>query len=482
MAAESCADLSLVPHLRKRRIEESETDPSSSYEFMNINKLSDLLLFEILYRLPCRWALQCKSISKRWFSLISHPYFIRRYIHHRHSDSQQQQQQPFTLLLQYAHNSEKTILVLPSHNSEFFTDSTNVGLDFLNFLPLKARKNDPFCVEVEASFNDLLLVRHEVSRFSEPIKFCEYFICNPFTKQWLTLPPRTTSFVMVGFVCKPYCLDKEQGCVTNVHYRYKVVRIHSSSETNTTQLRVEIFSSETGEWRDSLVSSPRGLSPFKVESLHAGVVACNGMLHWVNTDEENKFIKGFVVFDPFNDAERCHYLDPPIDISPKHFAVSIGEFQGRLRIFQGGHERNDAYNSYYFSVWELEDYSDAGTWCMKYKVHFKDMVSEHSEIVQIFKIMGEYELPPPVLFLAFDPIDDETVFLQFRHHVVLCNMRTGVLKMAGELLRDRGKILSEVSGFLWSVPTKYAFLLGQPSWPTPVPPLPLKFDECPSNC
>ncbi|KAF3954122.1 hypothetical protein CMV_020491 [Castanea mollissima] len=476
MAAESSADLSLVPNSRKRRIKGSEPDPSSSYEFMSINKLSDLLLFEILYRLPCRWALQCKSVSKRWLSLISHPYFIRRYIHHRHSDSQQQQQQPFTLLLQYAHNSEKTILVLPSHNSEFFNDCTNVGLDFLNFLPLKARKNDPFCIEVEASFNDLLLVRNEVSsRFSEPIKFCEYFICNPFTKQWLTLPPRTTSFVMVGFICKPYCLD-------NVHYRYKVVRIHSPSETNATQLRMEIFSSETGEWRDSVVSSPRGLNSFRVASLHAGVVACNGMLHWVNTDEKDKFIKGFVVFDPFNDAERCHYLDPPIDISPKQFAVSFGEFQGRLRIFQGGQGRNDAYNSYYFSVWDLEDYSGAGTWCMKYKVHFKDMVSEHSEIVQIFKLMEEYEVQPPVLFLAFHPIDDEIVFLQFRHHVVLCNMRTGVLKMAGESLRDKGNSLSEVSGYLWSVPTKYALLLGQPSWPTPVPPLPLKFDEFPSNC
>lgn len=110
--------------------------------------------------------------------------------------------------------------------------------------------------------------------------------------------------------------DKEQGCVTNAYYRYKVVLIHSPTETNITQLSTQIFSSEIGEWRGSVVSSQPRLNPFRMTSLDVGVVVCNGMLFWVDVDKHDLMIKGFAKFDPFNDAERCHYINPPIDLLP----------------------------------------------------------------------------------------------------------------------------------------------------------------------
>jgi hypothetical protein len=124
---------------------------------------------------------------------------------------------------------------------------------------------------------------------------------------------------------------------------------------------------------------------------------------------------------------------------------------------------------FFFFFWELEDYGNAGTWCMKHKVYLNDVVSEHAKLVEIAKKSGPR---PCVHLLVFHPNNGEIVFLQFLNYIVLCNMRTMVLKMAGQL-RHKGKILAGNSSSLVHVPAKSVFLLGQPSWPTPVPPLPI---------
>nr|POE81955.1 hypothetical protein CFP56_51002 [Quercus suber]POE93134.1 hypothetical protein CFP56_40288 [Quercus suber] len=167
--------------------------------------------------------------------------------------------------------------------------------------------------------------------------------------------------------------------------------------------------------------------------------------------------------DPFNDAERCHYIDPSIDLLARD-SVSFGVFQGHLRIFQSPcHQYPHNDGAYKFYVWELENY---GTWCLKHKVYFKDTVSDHSDLVKIAN-----GITPPRALLAFHPNASEIVFLQLGNYIVLCNMMTRVLKVVSEL-RDGGKILAGNSSYGVSVYAKSVFLLTQPSWPTPVPPLP----------
>jgi len=221
---------------RRRIIEEEPNDPIQ----IDIEKLPDALLFEVLYRLPCRWALQYSSVSKRWCSLNSHPQFARSYIHHRHQFSKSDTD-PFTLVLHYRNQFNNNILALPFYNDSGDggggSDGDGDGLDFLNFLPdiVGARKGYTFSIEV--SFNDLLLVYREVPhilcRYWHWIgpAFRAYCICNPLTKQWITLPylpfPKSNRVVLVGFICNLYSCDKEQGCTTNAHYSYKVVRILS---------------------------------------------------------------------------------------------------------------------------------------------------------------------------------------------------------------------------------------------------------------
>ena len=334
-----------------------------------------------------------------------------------------------------------------------------------------------------ASFNDLLLVysyshRRNIQRKLRPppLRFRKYYICNPLTKQWLKLPLlRENRIVKVGFICDAYNCDK------NAHYRYKVVvLVHSHNEPNTTQLHMEIFSSEIGKWCKSVVSLPRVLNPVRNSFKGANdVVACNGKLHWMDI-EENGMIKGFVVFDPFNDAKRCHYIELPKNLPPDlsfgafrcgriDFTAtcspdfSFGAFRGRLRIFLNPENRTG--HTFSFYVWELEDYNNAGTWCMKHEVCFKNLVYEDYRLVGF----AENRAGSPVEFLAFHPNNGEIVFFKFGRYLVVCNMWTRELKLAGQL---RSSYWSEISS---------VFLLSQPLWPTPVPPLPLQF-ECSNNC
>lgn len=446
-----------ITNLKRRKEDRTRTQSSKPfYEF--INNLSDSLLFEILYRLPWLSVLRCKSVSKRWNSLISNPYFVKSFIHHRRQQFGMHYLEPsFTLLLQYTYD-HKNILPIPSDNSDFFISrGSNGGIDFLNFLPsIVERVKQQYSFRIEASFNDLLLV----------YCFPNYYICNPLTKTWFTLPllpypMGRETIVMIGFICEPYsCEDKDDRdpCVTT---RYKVVRICSPIQRN--QIEMEIFSSETGEWCSSVVSSPRRLNYSNYKTIDVGVVACNTMLHWVDVDEKDNMIKGFVGFDPFNDAQQCCYIDPPTDLLRDEF-ISLGVFQGRLRIYQRPWLPMKACNFY---VWELEDYINAGTWCLKHKVYFKDMVSDYPGLVKIAK-----EFHPPVDLLAFHPNDGELVFLQFRNYVVLCNMRTGVLKFAGQL-QDMGKILLGNSNNFVTVQAKSAFVLRQPLFPTQLFPKPI---------
>ena len=422
MALESSTQLSLVPCRKRSRIEKE--DP---YDLFNIDELPDDLLCKILKRLPSsQWVLQCKSVSKRWYSLISDPCFIRSFIHHRHCHQFSEQQ--FNFL---SHYSRDECVVLPSNTSELCSRKISVN----SLLGIE----DSSSFSIEASFNDLLLVNSRRSLLE-----ALYHICNPLTRECLTLPrpPLSNKEVIVGFICDPYSCNKEQGCITNTHYRYKVIRIYSPTKSNSTQLEMDIFSSETSEWCNSVVSLPWGLNPFTFKSALAGVVACNGMLHWVDTNSN-----GIVVFDPFNDVEQCHYIDPPIGLWATA-KISLGLFQGRLRIFHNCDEE--------FYVWELKD--NYGTWCMKHKVNLKKIVSQNSRLVEITKAYS-----PRVNFVAFHRNDGELVFLQFLDDIVLCNMRTRVLNIAR------------------TIPNSHmcsSLLLLQPSWPTPVPPLPLKF-ECP---
>ena len=118
-------------------------------------------------------------------------------------------------------------------------------------------------------------------------------------------------------------------------------------------------------------------------SKDAGVFPCNGMLYLVDTNKD--FIKGFLIYDPFNDIGHLRYINLP----------------------QGG------------------------SWSFKYEVYFTDIVPERPSLNEILN-----GIRSDVNFLAFHPNDAELVLLKFGSYIVLCNMHTKVFTEIGKLPVD----------------------------------------------
>uniref|UniRef100_A0A5B6YN56 F-box domain-containing protein n=1 Tax=Davidia involucrata TaxID=16924 RepID=A0A5B6YN56_DAVIN len=155
----------------------------------HIDNLSEELLVEILRRLPLKPANRSKCVSKRWFNLISTTYFARRYrsfiVNHT---------PPSALFYQHTRLGTE---VLPPDRTGVHIASTGESIFespgfFLNFLPSSPPPPPPLDQQLQlqhpapfyclASSNGLVLCCATLS-FQRL-----YYVCNPFTMRWVTLP------------------------------------------------------------------------------------------------------------------------------------------------------------------------------------------------------------------------------------------------------------------------------------------------------
>ena len=211
-----------------------------------MDDLPDWVLMEILVLLPlCTVVLTCKWVSKRWFSLISTPYFARCFVA-QHS----QQPQPFTLLYQYAdfHNFERRLLITPANSKSE-----------CEWNPVTAYLRDRHSGWIQASCNDLLL-GIESSKYvveqqqpGDLKNVVVYTVINTITRQCLKLPPHPLPF--------PQCLLQLRAGIISSYDDSNDIQINSSfrvvlilsTRTNLSQFNIHVFSSDTGEWSDSVV-------------------------------------------------------------------------------------------------------------------------------------------------------------------------------------------------------------------------------------
>ncbi|KAK9725351.1 hypothetical protein RND81_05G138000 [Saponaria officinalis] len=136
----------------------------------SIDRLTDDLLLDILCKLPCyRTAVRCKTVSKRWRSLISSCLFVS-HAFTMHRDIEDNKPQSCALLLNmktWAGNSVTSMVVLPRYQR----------ILSLQFLPYPAK--------IVATYKDLALC-FGVDPWSG---LGMYYVCNPITNQWTALPP-----------------------------------------------------------------------------------------------------------------------------------------------------------------------------------------------------------------------------------------------------------------------------------------------------
>ncbi|CAI0412329.1 unnamed protein product [Linum tenue] len=260
-----------------------------------ISKLGDDLLVAILSRLPnARSAFLCKSVCKRWSSLISSPHFGRSFVSHRQqsridggSDGDGGELPPLT-----------------SQDTEFILSFLPVPDEIRsNFALLGCFKEFVLCgfVDSAAAGNDC---DGEMGRL--------FFVCNPFTKQWVALPlaPKRS----VGYHNK--CLVCESGnsmsgnldsgdddgrvFVNPADYsRFRVVLVSRSPD----RAIVDLFCSESGEWLEDAAMVPPNSSGSSIQMMPLW----NGRVCWPYDD-----MLAVCVWNPF-----CPHTPPTsIDESP----------------------------------------------------------------------------------------------------------------------------------------------------------------------
>ena len=438
----------IVKRKRKRPITTTTT---------SINDLPDCVLMEILAPLSLPTVvLHCKWVSKRWFSLISTPCFARRFITlHPHVHH------PFSLIFYYPDcHINRRLLVTTNSESESESES-----ELKSLAAYLHNKCDPNTSSLQACCNDLLLCRvKRVQQHCPPINMVSYSIINPISRQCLALPPRLVPpfpphgflDIRLGIICSyDYNNDKQ----VQLSSSFRVVLIPWSRTKFTTKFKVHIFSSDTGEWSDSVVLCPPNLYGFNFSIIALPTIPYKGFLFW---SIDGGHLLGF---DPYNSASCV--IEKPVQLEQGRNLDCLGLCHGCLRTSQvSGSPHCNEHPC--LRIWDLVGFDNnnnnngggagagtGGKWCLKHELYFNQMVSEKSPwLTQYVTTMF-----PSVSVLAFHPNDANVVYLMIQSKVVFCNLQSRTLEVFCHVPQR------EHAHYFTYHPLSFVL----PSWPTPIP-------------
>ncbi|CAN0892639.1 hypothetical protein LINGRAHAP2_LOCUS17670 [Linum grandiflorum] len=387
-----------------------------------ISKLGDDLLVEILIRLPNpKSSCRCKAVCKPWKSIISDPSFNRRFIAHHRSKYQ------------------PPSLFIPSHDPQ----------SILSFLPIPD-KIRPY-LRVFDCFKDLLLCG-----FSQPFGELErsYFVCNPFTKQWIALPlaPRTLQTVVKNgsaatLVCHPCSNYKpESAGFVYSEYQFRVVRLLQFGKMT----MLEVFCSESGKWTQTLLKMNAIKMPW------TNVVFLDERLFWMHYDANlgRSMLYGY---NPFSNDVPLVVMNVPSVLWKRlcdgdaNFSVSQGDFHIVVLDVEGvgGALRN----ALYVCRMHVEGPNFSWTW-QRYEMVLKTAPSSSS------RLWGKYELDKCSV-LCLHPENPEIIFFKYMDECVLSfNPRMG---------KGEPELLSAVTLNFYEPGWRALQPRVSSCWPTPIP-------------
>ncbi|KAI5355501.1 PREDICTED: F-box [Prunus dulcis] len=373
----------------------------------SIDDLPSVILAEILCRLACnKYVFQCKTVSKRWCTLIEDPYFIGCFVR-----------------IQSYKGIPKIRTLITKRAVEFRPIQTQALNMFMRFHRLMEKP------VVVATYNDLVLCCMT--------KDCQhiYYICNACTMQYVVLPPtpsRCHKSVRVGFICNvpDYKCEEDDwkgnNFQHNVECRYTVVRIlppvefeNGEKKCDTFKLNVEIFSSDTGEWRESVVSSPQHFNFGRLKELS---FTYNGMLYWLT---EQDFI--VIGLGPFYDNDGTSssnnngdgIIDHKLGFTIFEETLDFGfmlQYSGVCRGYVLLCNMSMLSRSLY--VYELKQSQDDGGAAAGKKLYLskRRVYSFDAEMIPFKSNM---------LLIAFDPSNKDIFYLRVDDDIIKWNVHTG---------------------------------------------------------
>uniref|UniRef100_A0A6N2L6Z9 F-box domain-containing protein n=1 Tax=Salix viminalis TaxID=40686 RepID=A0A6N2L6Z9_SALVM len=261
---------------------------TTTYFLADDSEIPDGVLMEILSRLPLKPIFKFKCVSKRWLSVISDPSFAMARIEKKNREF-----------------SAKDMLPRLTFKNHPDFQHRNFSLEFLT--REVQPQNQP--IKVLSTSNGLILCCN-TQRWQT-----DYYICNPLTTQWFSLPRPllVQERVSIGF--------------SSGDRSYRVVRIVQSSDESAV-LNLEIFSSDTA-------------------------VVYNEIMHW------SVSLSTILAYDPNVNSDQCRLINLPIEKRLCYLRVDVDDIRPLNASLR---------------VWELKNY-DSGEWFMRSKTLLADIAS-----------------------------------------------------------------------------------------------------------
>ncbi|PIA39459.1 hypothetical protein AQUCO_02600127v1 [Aquilegia coerulea] len=290
----------------------------SSKKVVKSVSLPEVILIEILLRLPVRTLLRCKCVSKDWFELLSSQYFVQLHLNHAHANS----------IVVFTSGERYSLVVGRSFEYERNGIKTCYKTEF------------PYYTSVVASCNGFVCLWD----------YCQSLVilCNPATREHikvrhcLKIHPSRFS---LGFGHDP---------VTNT---YKVVAIKNARYSCTLDDgsgEAYVYTLGTKKWRK--FSTSTSLCLFGVYN----VPYVNGALHWMfqsKTPVKTQCADSIIAFHLGKEEFReIPWIQTSIaNQSYQTEEVCLGELQGCLSLF---------YTSYngVTHIWSMKDYGIQESW------------------------------------------------------------------------------------------------------------------------
>ncbi|KAL9409365.1 hypothetical protein AB3S75_047706 [Citrus x aurantiifolia] len=357
------------------------TSSSQNYQQSPSEVIANLddLLTEILIRLPIKSLLKFKSVSKHWLSLISNPVFCRRLSLIR---------KPITGLF-----VDRIALKVNNPEYDFINLDSNPSSPPFRTLTFV---NDSYGIQILQSCNGLLLCSGGHGN---------YYICNPSTNQCRLLPQAPVGGGVSGSI-----LGVNLAFDPSKSSYYQVVYVGACDSFLDGQLHMEIYSSETGDWRPygGILPAPSGIN------FNTGVF-WNGAINWESSSEISLYF----------DVDQEKVKEMPMPPIPDGWDRGIYQYFGE----SGSHlHLTDFYGASPFIVYEMR--TDYSGWFVKYHVDLGGVTAAFPEMIRTYRDpqdLDYYEYS--ILGVVREENDDDSyMLLHLPNKVVHYDLKDNTLK------------------------------------------------------
>lgn len=422
----------------------------------NMEDLGNDLLAEILHRLTYKESRRCMCVCTTWLLLASQPSFLKKLMIFNHLHNKVQQQ-PYLIvnLTDQNNNISNEFRGGRGFDQEEDKDSKGRVLDrSLDFLP----RREGEVIRVLRVSGDLFLCGQ--SKMSFPPQRAHsgdgedyyYYICNPITRQWVALPPRSRAYGSNFQFYSPTNFYEEdpRDSIFNPEYEYNVLIMvdempsYCSHSRSRSSVNVESFSSKVGEWRTLALPIPRGFY-FKhrfwlqESCLHEGVLWYCNLRHIIKYNVKDL------------EEEPVLFAIPLGFITSKVRCVTIGVCCGRLRLaglfppLDDGDGRTTD-----FMVWDLDEEEEGWRkWASLHMFSLSDMCLDTALTPDQMSVKD----------ICVHPTNPDVVFVEHKQGIVECNTRAREFKHLQQAAMRYTASMGRV------------FLMTPPFYPTPVLPL-----------